>query len=109
LFERSDRTLSHGCIRVDDPVGLAADVLANPQWSRDAVRAEIDTGATQTIRLDTPLPIFILYVTAAADADGVVHYASDVYARNGPLLRQLEHAPARTLAALDVGPVRCAG
>lgn len=109
LFERSERTLSHGCIRVDDPVGLAADVLANPQWSRDALQAEIDTGATQAIRLDAPLPIFILYVTAAADADGAVHYASDVYARNRPLLQQLEHVPARTLAALDVGPVRCAG
>lgn len=109
LFERSERTLSHGCIRVDDPVGLAADLLANTQWTRDALQAEINTGATQAIRLDAPLPIFILYITAAADADGVVYYADDVYARNRPLLQQLEHAPARTLAAHDVGPVRCAG
>lgn len=109
LFERSDRRLSHGCIRLDDPVGLASEVLANPQWSKDALQGEIDTGATQTIRLHAPLPIYILYLTAAVDGDGVVRYANDVYGRDRALLQQLEHASARPLAAMDRGPIRCAG
>lgn len=109
LFECADRTLSHGCIRVDDPVGLAADVLADPQWSRGALQAQIDEGATQIVRLEAPLPIYVLYLTAAMGADGAVRYADDVYGRNRALLQRLERSSVRTLAASDVGPVRCAG
>jgi len=109
LFERSDRMLSHGCIRVDDLVGLAAGVLGDRQWSADILQTAIDAGTTQTIRLDEPLAIYVLYFTAAADAEGVVRYADDVYGRDRALVQQLERSTARMQATLDGGPISCAG
>ncbi len=36
LFQRLGRTLSHGCVRIEDPVGFATYVLRDqPRWTRD--------------------------------------------------------------------------
>jgi L,D-transpeptidase YcbB len=94
LFAREERLFSHGCVRVQDPVGLAELVLGDPmRWSRASLESAIDSGAMQTIRLPRPIPVFVLYWTAAVDPDGVVHFHRDVYGRD-----------ASVLAALDAGP-----
>lgn len=90
LFGRENRALSHGCIRVSEPVTLAADALADPLWDEAALNAAIDAGETQVITLGAPLPIYILYLTAAPDQEGVVQYAGDVYGRDAGLLRALD-------------------
>jgi murein L,D-transpeptidase YcbB/YkuD len=88
LFARTDRALSHGCIRVQDPLPLAEAVLNAPEWTLDALDVEIEAGGTRAVRL-APLPIYVLYMTAAA-SDGAVNYADDVYERD-----------ARVVAAID--------
>ncbi len=93
LFARADRALSHGCIRVEDPVALAATVLADSIWDQSAIEAAIDTGATQTIALASPLPVYVLYLTAAADGAGAVRYADDIYRRDAAVVRALDNPP----------------
>lgn len=88
LFERDERALSHGCIRVERPVELAAALLA-PAWDTPALEAAIAEGATQTVPLQSTVPFYALYITASA-WDGEVRYADDVY-----------HRDARIVAALD--------
>jgi murein L,D-transpeptidase YcbB/YkuD len=94
LFARADRALSHGCIRVAEPVALATMALGDAAWDQAAIEAAIDNGATQTIALASPLPIYVLYVTAAADSIVEVRYADDIYGRDVAILRALDSSSA---------------
>jgi murein L,D-transpeptidase YcbB/YkuD len=95
LFERSERTFSSGCIRVENPFNLAAVLLRDPgTWSEPAVRAAVAEGQTRRVRLAEPWPVYLLYWTAEADQDGAVRFFPDIYGRD-----------ARVLDALN-GPVR---
>jgi murein L,D-transpeptidase YcbB/YkuD len=90
FFDQTSRTFSHGCVRVQKPVELAALALNDPQWSVEALNAAIATGATRTIMLKNPLPVLILYWTAATDADGRVTFRPDVYGRDPAVIRALD-------------------
>lgn len=80
LFARSRRDLSHGCIRVRDPVGLAAHVLRDqPQWTRERIRAAMDTDDNVRVDFTRPVPVYIVYATAVARDSGELYFYSDVY------------------------------
>lgn len=86
LMDRSRRALSHGCIRLDNPRALARRLLASDSaWTLDAIDAAIATGKTQTVPLPKPIPVYVLYETAFADADGTVEFRTDIYDRDGRL------------------------
>lgn len=107
LFNRSERALSHGCIRVETPEDLAVRVIDTETWTLDAVNAEIATGVQQTIALDEILPVYLIYITATANTAGEVAYADDIYRRDGRVLRALD-APDATLARRpDAPPQSC--
>lgn len=108
LFARNDRALSHGCIRVAEPVSLAALVIGDEDWSELALDAAIETGATRTIRLEEPMPIYVFYLTAAPDQEGIVRYAEDIYGRDEAVLRALAAEPSRRAAALQRTESECA-
>ncbi len=100
LFALSRRYISHGCIRVEDPRGLAQVLLDSSQWSRDAIDAAIATGQTQSIPLHRSLPVYALYWTAFVDPDGTVEFRDDVYGRDRRLAEALAaRAAAEHLAA----------
>ncbi|MEJ2686552.1 MAG: L,D-transpeptidase family protein, partial [Gammaproteobacteria bacterium] len=84
LFNRSVRTFSSGCIRVAKPLELAAYLLSDAErtWTVKDVQAEIDTGQTRAMHLPQALPIYLVYWTAWADPDGVVHFRDDIYGRD---------------------------
>ncbi|MGE0160377.1 MAG: murein L,D-transpeptidase [Gemmatimonadales bacterium] len=91
LFARETRLFSHGCIRLQDPVGLAELVLGDhASWSRAALEQAIASGETRTIPLARPVPVFVLYWTAGADAYGVSHFYPDVYGRDAAVLAALD-------------------
>lgn len=92
LFDQEERLFSHGCVRLQDPFGLAEAILDDAdRWSREDVVAAIAANpATRTIRLQTPLEVLILYWTAATEEDGELHFHRDVYGRDADVLRGLE-------------------
>ncbi|WP_395645884.1 L,D-transpeptidase family protein [Terricaulis sp.] len=94
LFERDARALSHGCIRVQDPVGLAAELLGSIR--REDLEAAIASGATETRPLAAPVPFLAIYMTATVGADGRVLYANDIYDRDRGVVALLD-APDVTL------------
>lgn len=80
FFKRAQRNFSHGCIRVENPQGLAEFVLyANPGWDAEKIRSRINSGRTQTVYLERPVPVYILYFTAWANGDGSVSFHKDIY------------------------------
>jgi murein L,D-transpeptidase YcbB/YkuD len=91
LFAREQRLLSHGCVRIEDPLGLAERVLSQAEvWNRATLDSAIATERTTTIALPHPVPIFVLYWTAAAGPDGKPRYHPDVYGRDAGVLRALD-------------------
>ena len=81
LFKQDVRAFSHGCVRVDDALGLATALLGS-QWDRSRLDAVVAAGATQTIELRTPIPVYIAYFTAEPDDSGGIRYFPDVYRRD---------------------------
>ncbi|MCI0433561.1 MAG: L,D-transpeptidase family protein [Gemmatimonadetes bacterium] len=97
LFEKADRALSHGCVRVEDAIGLAAFVLsADPTWSGSATVAAIATGETRELRVTDRIPVYVLYATAWVAADGTVEFRHDVYGHDAALSRLLSHGETNT-------------
>jgi murein L,D-transpeptidase YcbB/YkuD len=80
LFARSRRDFSHGCIRVEDPVALAAWVLRDkPGWDTDHILGAMDGDLTSRVSLTKPIPVLILYGTAVVTEDGKTHFFDDIY------------------------------
>src|SRR5262249_11606816 len=86
-FAENYRFLSHGCVRVDGIYDLAAWLLTTSgsqrHWDREALADVVREGDPKKIRLSKPLPVAWVYLDAWESADGVVHYAPDVYGLDG--------------------------
>jgi murein L,D-transpeptidase YcbB/YkuD len=78
-FSRTQRDLSHGCMRLEKPSELAALLLGPQGWTPQGVADAIATGRTQTVRLRTATPLYVLYWTAAVDPAGLVTFRPDIY------------------------------
>src|SRR6185295_3797067 len=80
LFNETDRTLSHGCIRVRQPDRLATLLLGEDKgWSAQQVKDMLAKGKNTGVVLKTPLPVHLTYFTAAVDAQGKFQTYNDVY------------------------------
>jgi murein L,D-transpeptidase YcbB/YkuD len=90
-FERPLRALSHGCVRVEDEVALAAFALApDPAWTRERLITDLRDAAERVVSLPAPLPVYLLYFTASADPEGEVSFVDDLYEWDRPLLAALD-------------------
>jgi len=81
LFSKTQRTFSHGCMRVRDPLKLAATVLNYDKgWDLERVKQTVDSGPeNNNVTLDTSVPVHVTYFTAVADEDGKVTAFPDIY------------------------------
>ena len=80
MFFREHRTLSHGCIRIENPVGLAEYVLRDqPRWTAARISAAMLEGQERAVTLSAKLPVHIGYWTAWVQPDGSVTFTGDPY------------------------------
>lgn len=89
LFQRSVRSFSHGCIRVQHPVDLGAVLLGADGWTKERIEAVIASGEQKVISLSRPIPVHLTYLTAWANKDGSVHFRDDIYGRDKLLAEAL--------------------
>ena len=97
LFDHDIRAFSHGCIRVEKPVALAAYLLRpDGDWPEVRVREIMEAAKTRRVLLARPIPVHISYLTAWVNKDGSVHFRKDIYGRDRLLTSALKrsfHAP----------------
>ncbi len=80
LFARTGRSLSHGCVRLEDPVGFASYVLREQHdWTPPAIEEAMHSGNERHVKLISRIPVHILYFTAWADEQAGLHFRNDVY------------------------------
>jgi murein L,D-transpeptidase YcbB/YkuD len=93
LFERDARTLSHGCVRVEQIVPLTSLAISGDAHTMmDELSNMIATRKTTRIALSQRIPVYVLYWTALADDDGLAGFPRDVYGRDPLLLSALSGA-----------------
>ncbi len=85
LFNRTVRTFSHGCIRVEKPQELAAWVLGPEGWTLEDVQDAVANGRERAVALTQSIPVHVVYWTAWVDANGVLQMRNDVYSRDQAL------------------------
>jgi murein L,D-transpeptidase YcbB/YkuD len=90
LFQKSQRALSHGCVRVEQPLALAAYLLKreNQQAAMPIVSRSIAQRDKCRFDLARGLPIRIRYYTCEASKEQLRFYA-DVYCLDEPILAAL--------------------
>jgi murein L,D-transpeptidase YcbB/YkuD len=90
LFSRAQRAYSHGCIRIEDPAGLAAWALRDdPSWTSVRIQEAINGTDSYRVNLRRPIPLLILYGTALVGEDGKIHFFDDIYGQDARLERVL--------------------
>ncbi|TPN86514.1 murein L,D-transpeptidase [Mesorhizobium sp. CU2] len=90
FFARDMRALSHGCIRLQDPRGMAAAVL---DTSVDDIAEKLKHGHS-TESVTRVIPVYVAYFTAWPDMSGKVEYFDDVYDRDSRLMQALDATEA---------------
>lgn len=89
-FGRAARALSHGCVRVGDPVALAEFLLApQGEWDAQRIRAEMNGSRERFQNVRPPVPVHMVYITAWAE-DGPVQFRNDVYGLDRKLAELLD-------------------
>ncbi len=89
-FDRYARQASHGCVRLEKPQALAEALLAaDPAWSKEAIAGKVAAGTTVRAQLPDRIPVYILYWTTFAGADGQMHFRSDPYGWDRGLLQRV--------------------
>ena len=110
LFNATQRTFSHGCMRVRDPVRLAEVILGNDKgWGRERVASLAGATAAQNnhVNLTRKIPVHITYFTAFVDEAGQTQLRPDIYGHEERIHMGIEgkaHLIARKKE--DLGPVR---
>lgn len=89
LFDRVQRDLSHGCVRVEGFADLVEGLLQSAPSLRRQLRQQLQAGQSGRIRLPAPVPVYLLYWTAGPTPAGDIRYAPDPYGIDSPVLRAL--------------------
>jgi murein L,D-transpeptidase YcbB/YkuD len=87
IFNRDNRRISHGCIRVQNPIEFAALLMQEPI---ETINQGIAIGSTTRKNLPTPVPVFVVYQTAFVDTDGTLQFRPDFYDRDAEIWQQLQ-------------------
>jgi murein L,D-transpeptidase YcbB/YkuD len=92
-FSLPQRAYSSGCIRVESPLDLATYVLKDdPQWTREAIIAALDTTRDFVVKLPHPIQVHIFYCTSYVDERGWLHFREDIYQRDAVVAQGLQSA-----------------
>lgn len=91
LFAESQRSFSHGCVRVENPREFAQVLL---KWDAAKVDGRIAGGKTSTVKVRDEIRVHLTYFTAWPDDSGKIQYFSDGYGRDEGLVKALKNTAA---------------
>ncbi|MEQ1671014.1 MAG: L,D-transpeptidase family protein [Hyphomicrobium sp.] len=81
MFRSSQRTLSHGCLRVWKPMELAEIILQDDKgWDKDKIAGLNRSGPLNNeVAIEKRIPIHLTYFTAWVGDDGRMKIFADIY------------------------------
>jgi murein L,D-transpeptidase YcbB/YkuD len=91
LFEREDRALSHGCIRIQKPFDFAKILLSHDSnWTDEKIRTAMHQTKEQIVNLNRKIPVAIIYLTYWSDSRGNLYFRKDIYDRDSEIYASLK-------------------
>ena len=87
IFQSNKRAISHGCIRLADAEKMSNYLLRGMSgWTPEKVNSAMNSGKEQYVKLATPVPVSITYLTAWVDDGGELHFRDDIYGHDKRLI-----------------------
>ena len=79
-FKKTNRAISHGCVRVEKPLELALALFGKGK-TYDQIKRAMENAypRAKNISLPVKIPVYLNYITAWADAKGNLQLRKDVY------------------------------
>ncbi len=91
MFAQSQRTLSHGCLRLRNPMKMAELVLAEDKgWDAAKTNETMQSSRDNIIAIDKKIPMHLVYFTAWVDEDGKVRTFGDIYGHEKRIMLALD-------------------
>lgn len=99
LFGESKRHRSSGCVRLEQPLDLAAYLLRDqPGWSLADIKSyvplydnQIPGELDKRVVLKKAMPVYFLYLTVEKGEDGSMRFIDDVYGQDMRLSKALQN------------------
>lgn len=104
LFANSERTFSHGCIRVRQPRKLAEVIFSQVQgWDIALIGTYLDRRGKENNRVDfeKPIPVHNVYFTLVSDGRGGFAKLPDVYGHDRRVMDALAGKSLQAIANND--------
>ena len=93
LFGRSTRTVSSGCVRVEDAQKLVDQLLFDAtDEERERIVQIQNSGKTRNVNLPKPIPVLLAYWTVEVDMDNRLRFRSDSYGHDAKVAAALKVA-----------------
>lgn len=95
IFNQNIRAESHGCVRVENVVELAAYILNDQkEWGLEKIKEAIATGKTQKVEVTRPISVHHFYWTAWREKDKTV-FINDIYGLDKAIYSSLSQSPKK--------------
>jgi murein L,D-transpeptidase YcbB/YkuD len=90
-FSSRMRALSHGCVRTENVLDLATQLLGDDggEWTREKIAETLATKKTKQANFVKPVPVYIVYFSTAALTDGSIIDYDDLYKRDSKVIAAL--------------------
>ncbi|MTD40514.1 L,D-transpeptidase [Erwinia sp. CPCC 100877] len=79
LFNKNERALSSGCVRVNKASELAGMLLKDAGWNQTRLSSALQEGDTRYVNIRQRIPVNLYYLTAFVDNDGRTTFRTDIY------------------------------
>ena len=89
-FTLEDRAFSNGCVRLSEPEQLAKVLMLGDGYTEQDVTKAFSSVNTRRIKLRTPVPTHMTYLTTWVDENNLLHRRKDVYSYDEALVDALE-------------------
>lgn len=90
LFSMTNRSFSHGCIRISEPKRFAEYLLRDdPSWTSDTIDSAMHLSKEKWVNINKPIPVYVVYFTAWVDAEGKMNFRNDLYKHDEKMAEKL--------------------
>ena len=97
-FNSQVRALSHGCVRTEHVLDLATELLGDDggEWTPEKIAETLASKKSKQANFVKPVPVHIVYFSAAALTDGTIVNYTDLYKRDDQVIAALLDTKGQT-------------
>ena len=97
------RALSHGCVRTEHVLDLATELLGDDggEWTPEKIKETLASKKSKQANFVKPVPVHIVYFSAAALTDGTIINYADLYKRDDQVIAALLDTDGKALGKPD--------